>query len=111
MVPSAISVLLRGIRFHLFIYFIFHDSKMWLKKELVEFYVKKCSVFFLKSFIICVFLFRSLIDLELFLCILLWSRLISFSFSFLKTPAHHSPGGCLLLDHLFADSLGGFPFP
>ena len=49
-----------------FIYFcfIFHVSKMGVKEKLATFYVKVCSAFSLKSFILSVLLFRSLIYLE-----------------------------------------------
>ena len=59
MVSSAVPVLLRGIRslkkffFRLFI-FIFHDSKRQVKEKLAAFYVKVCSAFSLKSFILSV---------------------------------------------------------
>ena len=41
----------------------FHDSTRWIKKELAAFDVKACALF-LKSFIVSVLLFRSLIYLE-----------------------------------------------
>ena len=45
------------------------DSKRWIKKELAACYVKVCSAFFLKSFIVSVHLFRPLIYLQLiFVC-------------------------------------------
>ena len=82
---------------------------MWLKRELVEFYVKKCSVFFLKSLIICVFLFRSLIYLEF---IFMYAVMEKSNFILIiiskKTCTPFSKW--LLLVYLFADSLGGFPF-
>ena len=48
----------------IYLCFIFHDSKRWVKEELATFYVKVYSAFFLKSFILSVLLFRSLIYLE-----------------------------------------------
>ena len=44
--------------------FIFHDSKRWVKEKLAAFYVKVCSAFSLKRFILPVHLFRSLVYLE-----------------------------------------------
>lgn len=55
------------------------------KRELAAFYVKACSASFSSSFILSSFLLK-------FLCMLLGSTLISFSF--LKKPAHHSHSGC-----------------
>ena len=40
--------------------FIFHDSKRWVKEKLATFYVKVYSAFFFKNFILSVLLFGSL---------------------------------------------------
>ena len=63
MVSFAVQMLLMFIRSHCLFLFYFHDSMRWIKKELAAFYVKVCSLF-LKSFIVSVLLFGSLISLE-----------------------------------------------
>ena len=63
MVTFAVQMLLMFIRSHCLFLFYFHDSMRWIKKELAAFYVKVCSLF-LKSFIVSVLLFGSLISLE-----------------------------------------------
>ena len=70
------------------------------QKELAAFYVKACSAFSLKSFIVSVLLFRSLICLEFILCRLLGSSLISFSFSLLSK-----------LHAVLQSGYSQFPFP
>ena len=118
MVSSAVPVLLRGVRSHLFLFF-FHLFIFVLffiilrgrsKKTLLHFVSRVCSAFSLKGVILSVLLFRSLMFWSLFLCILLGNILISFSWPFLKKPAHCS-SQWLLLIHLFTNSVGGFPFP
>jgi len=83
MVSSAVT-LLRVIKSHLFCLFVcFHDSKRWVRKEFAAFYVKACYALFLKSFIVSVLLFRSLIYLEFISVYASGSILIAFSLSFL----------------------------
>ena len=62
LVSSAVTVLSWGVRSCLFYYF--YDFKRWVKEKLATFYVKVCSAFSLKSLILSVLLFRSLIYLE-----------------------------------------------
>ena len=44
--------------------FHFHYSRRWIEKDLAAIYVKECSMFSTKSFIVSGLTFRSLIHLE-----------------------------------------------
>ena len=59
--------------------FYFHYSRRWIIKDLAVIYVKECSVYSSKSFIVSDLIFRFLIHLSilcLFLCMVLESVLI-----------------------------------
>ena len=80
--------LLRGIKSHLFIFVLFfYDSKRWVKEKLAAFYVKVCSAFSLKHFMLSVLLFRSLIYLG-FIFVYAVRQYFNFIFmTILKKPA------------------------
>ena len=61
MVSFALQKLLNLIRSHLFCFFHFQYSRMWIQKDIVGFYVKEClSMLSSKGFIVCSLTFRSL---------------------------------------------------
>ena len=64
MVSFTVQKLLSFIRSHLFIFFYFHFSRRWVKKDLAVIYVVKCSMFSSKSLIVSGLTLRSLIHFE-----------------------------------------------
>ena len=74
------------------LWFIFHYSKRWTRKEFAAFYVRLCPVYiFLKDFIVSIITFRYLWSLVFILCLVLVCFLISFSFSWLKESPRCPP--------------------
>ena len=63
------------------LWFIFHYSKRWTRKELAAFYVGSCPDYiFCKNFIVFIITFRYLCSLGFILCLVLGCFLISFCF-------------------------------
>ena len=106
MVSFAVQMLLMFIRSHCLFLFYFHDSMRWIKKEVDAFYVKACSL--LKSFIVSVLLFRSLISLE-FIFVYGARELSNFILIFIAQKPSWCLPQWLLLISIPSISIGGFP--
>ena len=106
MVSFAVQMLLMFIRSHLFLFY-FDDSMRWIKKELASFYVKACALF-LKSFIVSVLLFRSLICMELIFVYGVREH-SNFILIFIAKEPARCPPRWLLPISIPSVSVGGFP--